>query len=98
MSGEELQAAVTNRNAAHSILANRRKALIRGINLEGAACNLNIKGYSHALNCKKPVSAFRAIKKGGFYFERAYAIKKLVPRLSLPLQPCTHKPHVYTRL
>jgi hypothetical protein len=34
MSGEELQAAVTNRNAAHSMVANRRKALIRGINIE----------------------------------------------------------------
>ncbi len=25
------------------------------------------------------------------------ATEKLVPRLSLPAQPCTHQPHVYTR-
>jgi hypothetical protein len=65
MSGEELQAAVTNRNAAHSMIANRRKALIRGINIEAPlAIYLHLKGYSLALNCKKPVSAFRAEKKG----------------------------------
>jgi hypothetical protein len=34
MSGEELQAAVVNRNAAYRMITNRRKALIRGINIE----------------------------------------------------------------
>ncbi len=40
--------------------------------------------YSHALNRKKPVSAFRA-KKGGICFEVAYATKKLGPRISITL-------------
>ncbi len=32
---------------------------------------VHLKGYSHALNRKKPVSAFKA-KKGGVCFEGAY--------------------------
>ncbi len=40
--------------------------------------------YSHALNRKKPVLAFRA-KKGGVCFEVAYAAKKSEPRISITL-------------
>jgi hypothetical protein len=59
MSGEELQAAVTNRNIAHILIANRRKALMRGLNIE-APLAIYLQGYSRAFNCNKPVSAFRA--------------------------------------
>ncbi len=47
---------------------------------------IHLKGYTCALNRKKPVSAFRA-KKEGVCFEVAYATKKLVPKISIAPQP-----------
>jgi hypothetical protein len=52
---------------------------------------MHLKGYSHALNHKKPVSAFSA-KNGGVCFEVAYATKKLFPGYPSRHSLCTLKP------